>query len=234
MNRTVAWLALLPVVALEGAPVSAETAAFTPPSGPVVLSRTVTRVLHDGKAVVVTRRYRVRFIAGPAGFQVLGEPIGVEVQAPEALRPLAEIERSRTDSGGFPMQLDRAGRLAQSASDTNRSAVTEAAATAGSLVRSTRLKPADRAQFENDLARVLSAGGAGSWPADLFNPAEAERTADRTVPLAGLGEGRVQIRVTVERFRPGYLPGAVERNVTTVLDGTERVSRERWEFTPEP
>jgi hypothetical protein len=90
---------------------SSSVTAFTPPEGPVLISRTVVRSLFDGKEVRATRRYLVWFRPDPAGWRLEGELREVIVDVPPSLEQFAGLERNRVEPGFFPILLDAAGRL---------------------------------------------------------------------------------------------------------------------------
>ena len=138
----VAALAVLPLGAVSGgARASQAIARFVPPAGEMVLARSLIRELSDGQRIVVTRRYTIRFAAVPEGYQINGELIGVDVDAPPRLASLAELERRRVDPGLFPMRIDRAGILHEKTTGPIDSAVrNEARLRAGGILGS---PPAD-------------------------------------------------------------------------------------------
>jgi hypothetical protein len=147
----------------------AETAAFSPPEGPVTLTRTVRRALPDGKEVVATRSYELRITRddkGPnGGYRVEGRLLSADVQAPPSLEALAAIERKRSDDGLFPFRLDARGLIAAPLAPGN-SASREAAGEA-----------ARRAIASGPLARRSGArrkvSSARSWPRARPAPARS-------------------------------------------------------------
>ena len=206
---------------------------FMPPSGPVMVSRTLIRALPDGKEVRTVRRYRVWFSPDGEGFRIDGELAEVKVEVPPILEGLAAIERSRTDPGLFPVRLDGAGHIQPDLATTDDGARVRAAALGQVMLNQATLAPPTRAQASAMLQQVsIAAAGQTAWPADLFNPAEAERRERRALALPGGQQGSVEIAITASGRSPGRLPGRVERLVVTELDGTRRTSREVWTFAP--
>ena len=89
-------LALLPLAAAGAAPVAAG-GAFSVPSGPLVLTRTLRRPLSDGVEIVSTRSYEIGIVPDGDGFRVEGRLLSSEVTAPPSLAALAALERNRPD-----------------------------------------------------------------------------------------------------------------------------------------
>lgn len=224
--------ALLPILAGSwvSAPAVAAQAHFTPPSEQLVLTRTVTRNLSGGKQIVVTRRYVIQFVADGQGYVLNGSPLDVSVQVPPMLSGLAEIERKRTESGLFPAWVDASGVIAPkpAATGTSDHAVTAMSGAAQSLLAQSSLA-AERKQEGSFYLGQLTTQPAGSpWPADLFHATPGERHQHRVVALPDGAQGEIDIVVRVAALMPCGLPSAFEREITTVLDGTSRVSRELW------
>lgn len=217
------------------APVSASR-AFTPPTGPVLVSRTLVRSLPDGKEVRSIRRYLVWFRPVEGGFQIDGELREVVVDVPPLLEQFAAIERNRTEPGLFPVRLDSAGRILRRAAGAGTAAGdgsrARAAALGHMMLSGATLAPEVRNQANVMLGQVaMAAAGQTAWPADLFNPAEAETRELRPIALPAGERGQVEIVVRSTGLTPGHLPGSVERVVVTELEGTRRTSRETWTFS---
>lgn len=217
---------------------SAETAArFAPPTQPLVLTRTLWRGLRDGQEVVVRRRYAVQFVASPAGYLLTGQQIDATVDAPPTLAPIAAVERGRIDHATFPIRLDAAGRILASQPPAAANGADNAAAVAAAraVLRQSNLSATARRDAERQIDRLAASaragGGAGDWPHDLFSPLARDWSEHRTIALPGGGSGEVTVTVRFVRAAAASLPSAVERTVTTVLDGTTRISREVWTIT---
>lgn len=208
---------------------------FIPPAGPMVLTRTVWRELGDGAAIKVARTYRITITSDGDGYLVDGQPIATTVDAPKQVAALAEIERQRVETGLFPFRLDRNGQiLAASRSKQPRPDHSDLARSGAQLVSRSSLPGAVQVQARTMLDQVIGAARGGvAWPADLFNPAGGDRQQRQTVPLPDGGNGEVEISIAVDRAAPGQLPRAVERTVTTLLEGTQSVTREQWTMGPQ-
>lgn len=229
--------ALLPILGASAlADVAPQIQArFAPPSTPLVLTRTLYRDLADGKQVVVTRRYAIRFTAQGDGYRVDGTLIDATVDAPPFLSRLADLERQRPDSGVFPAMLDGRGmirsggagkldpRTRQQALDRAQTMIAGAPAPAGARRETSAL-----------LGQVAGSSGGSSWPVFLFNPGPAERVERRQMALPDGGQGEVEVRIRADGLQPGGLPQRLERVVVTRLAGTERTSREVWTIAPAP
>lgn len=225
----VAALAVLPLGAVSGgARASQAIARFVPPAGEMVLARSLIRELSDGQRIVVTRRYTIRFAAVPEGYQINGELIGVDVDAPPRLASLAELERRRVDPGLFPMRIDRAGILHEKTTGPIDSAVrNEARLRAGGILGS---PPAD-AETSGLVVRIASGNGNSPWPADLFSARPGERSSGREVTLSDGRAGTVFVVLKVDGLLPCGLPQRFERIITTELAGSRMVSREIFAFS---
>lgn len=225
--------ALAPAAMAQSAPAAnSSVAAFSPPSGPVLISRTVVRSLFDDKEVRATRRYLVWFRPDPTGWRLEGELREVIVEVPPSLEQFAGLERNRVEPGFFPILLDTAGRLKprrdSPAGDGSRA---KASALAEMMIAGALISPNARNQANTMLGQVVMAGNGGTaWPEDLFNPTRAETTEQREIALPDGSSGSISIAIRADGLVPGGLPARVERIVLTNLSGTTRTSREIWTF----
>lgn len=225
--------ALLPVLSCGSAGLAATTAAqtrFVPPTEQLVLTRTVIRQLSGGKQIVVKRRFVIQFVPDGSGYVLNGSQLDVTVDVPPILSSLAEIERQRVETGLFPAWLDASGSISQkpAVSPTGNQAVSAMRGAAQTMLAGSDL-PADRKQESALYLGQLSAQPAGSpWPADLFRAAPGERHQHRLITLPGGEQGEVDVVVRVAALLPCGLPATFERQITTVLGGTSRVSHEVW------
>jgi hypothetical protein len=224
--------ALLPVAmsaAMADAATSGTASIFTPPSTPLLLTRTLYRTLADGKQLVVTRRYAIRFSSDQGGYRVDGELLGAEVEAPPMLSGLAELERKRTDHGLFPARLDAQGMIREGGAGTLDPQVRQQAlARANAVIGDTAIPVEAKRERSGVLGQVATAQSPSAWPVFLFNPGERERVETRRVPLADGSEGQVEVRIRAQGLMPGGIAHMVERTITTRLAGTVRTSREVW------
>lgn len=224
--------ALGPAALGHAAPAAVSSARFSPPDGPVLVSRTVVRSLYDGKEVRATRRYLVWFRPEADGWRIEGELREVIVEVPPALEQFAGLERNRTEPGFFPILLDAAGRLKPRREPPIGDGTRARAAAIGEMMIAGAITaPGPRNQANAMLTQVVMAGNGGTaWPEDLFNPQRAEMTETRDIALPDGNRGRIEIVVRATGLGPGKLPGRVERSVVTDLGTNRRTSREIWTF----
>lgn len=226
-----AALAVLAVPAGLAAPspAHAQLPAFRAPKGPLVLTREVRRTLADGQQLVVRRRYLVRIHAAEGGFAVTGDLTGVEVEAPAAMADLAEVERQRPDLGLFPLQLDATGLIVGRPAPLETVDAARARSAMTAYLARTDLTAAERTAAQAMAAKLQAQGQAAgnAWPADLFRPAPGKRSEERELALPDGRSGHVTVTVEASDGAGGLL-AQMERRVITRLDGTERLSLERW------
>jgi hypothetical protein len=232
-----AWLAgtaLLPLAAVCGAKPPAPQAVFAPPPAPMLLTRTLRHVLHDGRAVATRRSYRVRFARDGAGFRIDGALAEVAVDAPAGLEPLAELERRRPDTGMFPMRLDAQGLIVPTGDPPPSEAQRQAIGTAAGLVAQMSLTAAESAEAQGFVAQFRTRSYRTPWPQDLFHPAPGKRRDERAVPLPGGAAGQVTTELEASADPQTGLLAAFRRKVTTAFGGDSRVVLEEWTLAPVP
>lgn len=232
----IAAAALLPFAALS-APLSAAGAkprARTAPSGSFALQRVLTRELGDGAAIVVTRRWRIGFTAAGPGLTVAGEQTFAEVAAPPALAPLAALEKARSTTALFPLELDRMGHIAGSERGMDAAQLLRAIETGQAMFeRGTggAVLAADSRAFMSQLSR-LSAVAVSTMPRDLFFPAPGSSAATRGITLTGGSTGIVSVASRASSDPDTGLLSTSERVVITRIGASERTSREEWSLAP--
>ncbi len=240
MSRTALLLAgasaLLPLAAIAasgqvaGAP---EAERFVAPTGPTTLTRSVRRVLADGKEVVSSRTYALRFVREGEGYRVEGSQVDCTVDAPAALAALAEVERKRVDAGLFPLRLDAFGRIVDSSAKGDAASRREAAAKVSGRVSASALGAGDKVEAQGFVAGLVERGGAQAvWPADLFVAARGERNETRRLALPGGGEGTVTVATRAAGDTGVAAAATFERIVTTELGISRNVVRELFTLKP--
>lgn len=226
-------LAPLALASMETQALAQSRASFAPPSGPMVLSRTVIRELSDGKQIVVKRSFRVQFVASGNGYLLTGAPLGVTVDVPPVLEGLADLERKRSEPGPFPLMVDSRGVInTESAESPDRKARESARRMGSSLLQAAALPEQTKRETIQLLGNMASDPRSSPWPIDLFNAKDAERHMHRSVALADGSQGEVDVVLRVEKWLPCGMPALFERVITTDLSGTRRVSREVWSLEP--
>lgn len=223
--------ALLPVAAVSkavpdlAAPVAQQ---FVAPEVPLVLTRTVHRVLPGGKEIVVARRYRIRFVGEALGYRVDGELLDCEVSAPPPLAALAQLERQRPEVGLFPIRLDSAGRIVQEPLHTPVEALAQGSQVAREQISVAPLTPTDRRDASSFVRQLATQGAFTAWPVDLFRPTAGRRSERKDFALPDGSAGSVAVEINARAIAYDGLLDRVERIVTTSLEGTQRVTREEW------
>jgi hypothetical protein len=207
-------------------------AAFAAPDVPLILTRTVTRALPGGRQIVASRRYQVRFFAEGDGCRIEGEMVSASVEAPPALRVLAELERTRPDTGLFPIHLDGRGRIVSQRIGDDRSATSSAADLLSARVAQAPIAPTERAAASHFVGQVAQSGGESVWPQDLFRPAPGLRTEVRQMPLPDGNIGEVSITSDARTDPVSGRLVSFERTVLTRIGETTRGSRETWTLQP--
>ena len=234
-----AGAALLPILGAQSAPIAAAQAPqlqFSPPSSPMVLSRTVIRELSGGLQVLVQRRFRVQFVADGSGFILTGAPLDVSVEVPPMLARLGELERQRSDLGPFPIMVDGAGliRPLPAPVDASLRARKDSQQAARGLIETTAMPELRKREGEQLLDQLALDPRTSPWPTDLFVASNGERRQHRSVVLPGGDQGEIEVLLKVDKLLPSGMPASFERVITTRLAGTQRVSRELWSLTSEP
>lgn len=235
--RRLGWAALLPFAAL-GLPAGGARAAGSisgsvrVPSGDFLLERVLTRGLSDGAAIVVTRRWRIAFASRARGMEVGGAQVFADVAAPASLAPLADIERARQANELFPLALDDAGLIADSAHHADPAPLERALDTGRALIAALPLAEAERADARAFMAHLagMGADAVSRLPRDLFFPQVGVRSSTRALALADGATGTITITASASAAATGLLL-ASERRIMTRLDGSERLTAERWELS---
>ena len=206
--------------------------AITPPTGRRILTRGLERTLFDGKQIIVRRKWAIDFVPETNGWTVAGELIGVEVDVPPPLAPLANIEKNRPVSESFPIRLDGEGlilygqgRASKLDMDQVASAASEVIASAGTFAidqRAARMFVGQLDQAANSLMSL--------FPQDLFFPSTEPVTDRRTMDLANGLVGEMEMRYTATADGGTGLLRTSRRLVTTRIGGESMESAELWEL----
>jgi len=205
-------------------------ALFAPPLSPLILTRTLSRGLPDGKAVTTRRSYQVQIMREGEGYRVDGHLLATEVDAPPSLKALADLERNRPDTGLFPIRLDRDGRILSTSELAPAAAVNKAAGIVADRIGKAGLANGDLVQAQAFVQQIRNRTPQSQWPEDVFHPALGVREESRSVDLPGGQTGRVTVAISGHgRNGPDGIAG-IERIVTTDLGGDLRVTREAWEL----
>lgn len=222
---SVSILSLLALSALGGGSALASEPAFITLSDGLTLTRELRSPLTDGTEVVARRTYSIAILPDGDGWRVEGQLISAEVDAPPSLRPLAEVERTRPDSGLFPMYLDASGRLrpAHTSGTTAGPGAVRAALVSGGLAQTDR-------RTRQAAAPLVGQVGAmplrSPVPEALFALDLADGTSSRHMTLPDQGE------VTIEMCEHGADGQGqlrrIDRVVTTRVGQSTRRVQEQW------
>lgn len=230
--RLAAAALVLPMLS-AGIARAASPTRFAPPAGPMLYTRRLEREMGRGYRLVVERRFAVRFLPVTAGYQVEGEQVGVEVEAPEALSEFVRIERERTETGLFPLLLDADGSIAASMGVPVATRLDEAVRVALDQLQAQPHTPAERSELE----RFVAAFHQGATrlitelPRDLFAPGSPRRET-RDISLPGGDTGAVSVSFTATRDPDTGMMREALREVVTTLDGGQRRTLENWTLVP--
>lgn len=229
------FAALLPLAGLgaEFGPARAASRNISPPAGAFRLERALRRELVGGAAIEVTRHWRISFAADASGLTVLGEQIFCEVAAPEALAPLAAIERARSASRVFPLALDGAGLIRGGRNDGSAAELSRALDTGRALLRALPASPTRAEEAKRFMAQLAAMGAeaVSRLPRDLFFPTPGEAATTREIALPGGAKGAILVTARASAAPDSGLLAASERLIVTRLPDGDRRAEERWSLT---
>ena len=218
--------------------------SFPAPVGPMQLSREIHRSLADGRELVVTRHYRVTFRPNAQGFVIEGEWRGTDVQAPERLAALADMEKARADRTTFPMQLDRTGMIVSGEAAGHPALNEDETQEAKRLILGAKLHPAAQHQATRFVEHLTNRQGGmiAQWPATLFRPGAAALQTSQEMPLAPEENGQEENRqgekgsaintISAHSATTCGVMQDMERKVQTRIGGQMRETREIWTLSP--
>lgn len=204
------------------------------PEGAMKLMRKLSRGLRDGKAITVTRSWRVEFTLQSRGIAVSGKQISVEVEAPPALAQLSEIERTRSTASLFPILLSPDGRIMAAGEITSRDSLDRAITVAERLLDK-RDMGSETANNANLFFASLQQAGSSmldEMPGDLFFPSTQPASNTRNVPLPDGTIGTIELSWQASVQSGTALLASARREVTTRLGESALQSSEEWRLGP--
>lgn len=204
------------------------------PTGPMKLTRKLSRGLRDGKAIIVTRSWTIVFARQSRGIAISGEQTEVSVDAPEILAQLSKIEESRSTTGMFPILLAPDGAIVAAGQDTNTNKLIAAIQTAESIITAQGLGQSnlsDASQFFTQLQKA-SASLLDEMPRDLFFPSTKPERQVRAIQLDGGLTGEFEVSWEANVQTGTALLAFAKREVITRIGSSERQSSEEWRLTP--
>ncbi len=207
---------------------------IAPPEGPMHYRRIVSRDMVDGRNFRVTRSFAVEFRHFNDGFMIYGQQVEVVVDAPAPLAQFAELERTRDESGLFPLALDPLGRILSPDSDLGYQLnVGQAVERAFATLSRQQLAQDERVSLESFVAALHAAGGEliAQLPVDLFAPWGGPRRQEQEISLPDGSHGRVMTRFEAQRDEGTGLMREALREIVTEVDNSRRTTSESWSLT---
>lgn len=200
------------------------------PDAPMRLTRRLSRGLHDGAAIVVTRDWRVRFTAQARGIAITGEQTGVEVHAPPALKPLSEIEANRSTAGMFPILLSPTGTIVAAGEMTSRMSIEAGMREAETLFEQGHGSAQTKEKQMQVLARLRQTGASllDEMPGDLFYPLITPVREVRSFDLPDGSKGDFEISWEATHQADSSLLKRARREIVTRIGSSTRTSSEEW------
>lgn len=225
-----AWpfLAALPARAAAAGP------NFAPPASPMLYTRSLVRELPGEASFVVERRFSIRFVPTGNGFQVSGEQVGVDVTAPAALARFVKIEKERREVGLFPIELDVQGRIFGSNKQRDEDMLDIVVQEVSAQLAQFDFSDGERTELAAYVRAVhqTASGLVTELPADLFAPADNNRSLSRELALPGGGSGLIQSRFHASTDPDTGLMREALREVVSDLGGDRRRITESWKLAP--
>ncbi|MDJ0641574.1 MAG: hypothetical protein QNJ15_02045 [Erythrobacter sp.] len=208
--------------------------AINIPKRPMRLLRRLERGMRGGALITVEREWRIEFNVQGSGFAIVGEQVSAKVDAPTHLAPLADLERSRSTAGMFPILLVSNGSIAATGDFTKPHDVATALKTAKMMIAERSIPSRAKSQQLQYLTSLQSAGASflNRLPPDLFFPTSEPFHSIRPVSLPDGLVGEFEVTYRAQPFLGyGWLKRA-ERRVLTRVGNSERQSRETWSMLP--
>lgn len=204
------------------------------PTNPMLLRRELSRGLRDGKAIVVTREWRVEFNENGRGISVSGLQTSVSVEAPPALAKISEIERARSTQDMFPILLSQDGMILAAGEATSRASVEEAISAAADLMAEKGLSVQTVSEQRQFLVQLQQTGSSllEQMPGDLFYPITAPLREIREIALPSGVAGEFEVLWSASAQAETGLLDRARREVITRINENERRSTETWTLRP--
>ncbi|MEM1195363.1 MAG: hypothetical protein AAGH57_04615 [Pseudomonadota bacterium] len=200
------------------------------PTSPMLLRRELSRGLRDGKAIVVTREWRVEFVEHSRGISVSGLQTRVFVDAPPALAKISEIEKARSTQDMFPILLSQNGMILAAGKATSRASVEAAIAAAADLMAKKGLSVQTVSEQRQFLMQLQQTGSSllEQMPGDLFFPMIAPVREIREITLPSGVTGEFEVMWSANAHTETGLLDRARREVITRINESERRSSETW------
>jgi hypothetical protein len=203
------------------------------PAGTCLLTRRLERSLHDGKAIVVTRSWRIGFTRQARGIAVSGEQVSVSVDAPDRLAPLARIEEERSTLGMFPILLGPAGTIVAAGANSAQDSLDAAIKIALDLLgqgEEPDMPGAEKSAHAAYLAQLQQAGSTlmDQMPGDLFYPSTEPFRTTRRIAMPDGEDAEFEMTWKANTREGSGLLESAQREIITRIGKSQRHSREEW------
>lgn len=204
------------------------------PEGEMRLVRRVTRCLGDGHSIIVEREWIVDFSSRGIGWAVDGRQQSVDVEAPERLAPIAELERRRVCTELFPLELDGGGMISENSERISPLDLDKVAAAAKGVLDEQGASSDEVKHFHRFMAQLQQSASSliSSLPADLFFPVAKPFAETRTIAMPGGQTGEIELSYKAIAHPGSGLLDSSHREVVTRVGGTEMRSSESWHMRP--
>lgn len=208
--------------------------ALPVPTGPMLLTRSLERSLRDGKSIRVVRNWLVAFEQMAERIAVKGSQRGVSVDAPGKLAAFIELEERRDTNAMFPIILSASGLIVNAGSGDDAALIADAVKAGEQAIENAAKSAGEKLSAKAGLMRLQQASETylSTLPGDLFFPSGKEVRQEQEISLGEGVDGHFSLSYLA---RPGdtypWLATA-ERQVTTVISGNRRISREIWGMAP--
>lgn len=212
----------------------ASAGRFSPPPGPMTFTRRLERGLGDGHTLTVDRSFAVHFVARAEGWSVTGEQVGVSVDFPRQLAPLAALERQRRETGLFPLLLDGHGTIVGGPEARPAAQLNEAVATVMRVFGNTAHSADARKEHEAFVRAIHDASTrlTSLLPEQLFAPRGEPTRSERDLALPDGGQGTIEVSFTAAADPLTGLMRQARRDIVTTIARDSRLTREKWTLMP--
>lgn len=209
---------------------------LAPPQTPMLFRRSMMRDAGRGITITVTRGFEIRFVPLASGYRLEGSQVYAEVDAPEELAQIAELERNRIETTVFPVLLDARGLVLDSSGPEPRPTpeLDQAVELALARFREIGADETTIADAQTFFQWLQQAGGTigAEMPPELFVPPPEPQQVIRTIELPGGLTGTIETRFGGTVTPETGLMRTAERAIVTRVEGTSQQSLESWSLTP--
>lgn len=200
------------------------------PSLPMRLTRRLERDLSDGKSVIVERDWLIQFSRHAGEIWVTGHQTRVAVEAPAKIAAIADVERTRSTDGMFPIRLDGGGLILATGTFEAKADVAKAVEEAEAIINGEARSKSEQSASLHYL-RALQTTGSGKleqMQRDLFFPRSEPFRAIRSLALPDGSTGEFELEIQMEAQPGTSWLGHTSRNIITRVAGISRRSSELW------